>query len=95
MAMLRSDNASSLVIDNLYDQTGGDNATIACFYFDFAARKEQSPVIMLGSLLSQLIFGLEAISEEISRAYKDRKNAIGGAGTANFHYLKNATEYLL
>jgi len=31
---------SSLVIDNLCDGGRGDNATIACFYFDFAARKE-------------------------------------------------------
>jgi len=80
VAILINNDASSLVIDNLCDQTGGDNATVACFYFDFATRKEQSPVIMLGSLLKQLVFGLEEIPEEISRAYKDRKNAIGGQG---------------
>jgi len=71
---------SSLVIDNLCDRAGGQNATVACFYFDFAARMEQSPVSMWSSLLKQLVFGLEEIPEEISRAYKDRKNAIGGQG---------------
>jgi len=71
---------SSLVIDNLCDRAGGQNATVACFYFDFAARVEQSPVSMWSSLLKQLVFGLEEIPEEISRAYKDRKNAIGGQG---------------
>ena len=75
---LRDD--SSMVIDNLCGRAGGQNATVACFYFDFAARKEQSPVSMWGSLLKQLVFGLEEIPKEIWRAYKDRKNAIGGQG---------------
>ena len=42
-------NVSSLVIDTLCDQAGGQNATIACFYFDFATQKEQSPTNMLGA----------------------------------------------
>ena len=71
---------SSVVIDNLCDQARGQNATVACFYFDFAAEKEQSPVVMLGSLLKQLVFGLDEIPEEISEAYRSRKNAIGGKG---------------
>jgi len=69
---------SSVVIENLCDQTRRQNTTVACFYFDSAAQEEQSPANMLGSLLKQLVFGLEEIPEEISRAYKDRKNAIGG-----------------
>jgi len=43
MAMLRSDNASSLVLDNLCDQTGGDNATVACFYFDSLPEPNSPP----------------------------------------------------
>jgi len=78
--MLTSYDSSSLVIDYLCDQAEGRNATVACFYFDFAARKEQSPASMLGCLLRQLVFGLEEIPEEISRAYKGRKSAIGGQG---------------
>jgi len=76
--VLTSYDSSSLVIDYLCDQGEGQNATIVCFYFDFASRKEQSPTSMLGCLLSQLVFGLEEIPEEISRAYRGRKNAIGG-----------------
>ena len=77
---LISRNVSSVVIDNLCNQARGQNAIVACFYFDFAAQNEQSPVSMLGSLLKQLVFGLEEIPEEISKAYNDRKNAIGGQG---------------
>ena len=76
--MLTSRDVSSLVIDYLCDQAGGENATVACFYFDFADKKEQSPARMLGCLLRQLVFGLEAIPNEVSEAYRDRKNGIGG-----------------
>ena len=73
-------NVSSLVIDTLCDQAGGQNATIACFYFDFATQKEQSPTNMLGALLRQLVCGLEETPEEVSRVYQGRENAIGGRG---------------
>ena len=42
---------SSLVIDKLCDEAAEEDTAVACFYFDFAARNEQSPVNMLGSLL--------------------------------------------
>jgi len=76
--VLTSGDFSSLVIDYLCDQAGGQNATVACFYFDFAAEKEQSPARMLGCLLRQLVFRLEEIPEEILEAYEDRRNGIGG-----------------
>ena len=76
--MLTRRDISSLVIDNLCNQAGRRNTTVACFYFDFATPKEHSPASALGCLLRQLVFGLEEIPEEISRGYKDRKNAIGG-----------------
>ena len=78
--MLTSRDVSSLVIDELCDQAGGQNATVACFYFDFAAQKEQSPTSMLGALLKQLVCGLEETPEEILQAYQGQKNAIGGRG---------------
>ena len=78
--MLTNRDDSSLVIDSLCDQAGGRNATVACFYFDFAAQNEQSPTNMLGSLLKQLVCGQGEIPEEISRAYQDQQNAIGGRG---------------
>ena len=78
--MLTSRDGSSTVIDNLCNQAGGQNDTVTCFYFDFAAKNEQSPASVLGSLLKQLVFGLREIPEEISEAYENRKNAIGGQG---------------
>jgi len=78
--VLTSHDVSSVVIDSLCNQARGQNATVACFYFDFAAQNEQSPANMLGSLLKQLVFGLEEIPEEILEAYEERKKAIGGQG---------------
>ena len=75
--MLTNGGASSVVIDNLCNRTRGRNTTVACFYFDFASQNEQSPAIVLGSLL---VFGLEEIPEEILELYRDRRNAIGGRG---------------
>jgi len=86
--VLTRGDASSMVIDSLCNQTRGQNTTVACFYFDFAAQNEQSPASMLGSLLKQLVFGLEEIPEEISEAYKDRKDAIGGQGPQISNILK-------
>ena len=51
-----------------------------CFYFDFAARNEQSPVNMLGSLLKQCISRHGEIPEAISREFQKEKRSIGGRG---------------
>jgi len=69
-----------VVVDHLCNQVRGQNATITCFYFDFASQNEQSPTRFLGSLLKQMVFGLEGVPEEISKAYEDRRNAVGGQG---------------
>jgi len=50
-SVLTSCGVSSLVVDRLCDQARGQSTAVACFYFDFAARKEQSATSMLGSLL--------------------------------------------
>ena len=78
--VLANRNISSLVIDSLCDQAGGQNVSVACFYFDFAAQKEQSPTNTMGALLKRVVGGLEEIPVEISRAYQDQKKAIGGRG---------------
>ena len=78
--MLTSCDASSLVADSLGDQARGQGAAVACFYFDFAARKEQSSVSVLGSLLKQVVSGLEEIPKEIAEAYEDQKPVLGGRG---------------
>ena len=76
--MLTCHDVSSLVVDRLCDRARGQNATVTCFYFDFAARKEQSATAMLGSLLKQIVSGMESIPEDISRAFQEQKKAIGG-----------------
>ena len=78
--MLTSRDISSLVIDTLCDQASGQNVAVACFYFDFAAQKEQSSTSMLGSLLKQAVGGLGKIPVEIARAYETQKTVIGGRG---------------
>jgi len=77
--VLTNRNISPLVIDSLCDQAG-QNVSVACFYFDFAAQKEQSPTNTMGALLKQVVGGLEEIPVEISRAYQNQKEAIGGRG---------------
>jgi len=78
--MLTSCDVSSLVIDSLCDQARGQNVAVACFYFDFAAKKEQSSTSMLGALLKQAVGGLGEVPEDIARAYEDQKKVIGGRG---------------
>ena len=76
--MLTSRGVSSLVVDRLCDRTRGQNTAVTCFYFDFAARKEQTVTSMLGSLLRQVINGMERVPEEISRAFQEQKKAVSG-----------------
>ena len=47
-------------------------------YFDLAARAEHSGASVLGSLLKQLISGIETTPEEIWRALQEQRKAISG-----------------
>ena len=78
--VLTSCDVSSLVVNRLCDQASGQSATATCFYFDIAARKEQSVTSILGSLLKQVVGGMRGISEEISQAFQQQKRVIGGRG---------------
>jgi len=69
---------SSLVVDSLCDQMRGHHTAVTCFYFDFAARKEQTATSMLGSMLKQVISGMERVPEDISRALQEQKRAVSG-----------------
>jgi len=80
MIVLTSSDASSLVVDRLCDKAREENIAVACFYVDFAAREEQSPTNMLGSLLKQIVGGSERIPEEIRETFLDHKKVIGGRG---------------
>jgi len=76
--MLTDRGHSSLVVDRLCDQATGQSTAVTCFYFDFAVQKEQSAASMLGSLLKQIVNGMEKIPEEIWRAFREQKKTIGG-----------------
>ena len=76
--LLRTCDASSLVIDTLYDRAKGQNAVVAFFYFDFAAQREQSPTTVLSSLLKQVVGKLERIPDKIIEAFRDQKKTTEG-----------------
>ena len=69
---------SSLVIDELCKQAVEGNAAVACFYFDFADQEEQSPAVILGSVLKQVVGGLDKVPERIIKAFRNRQKVIGG-----------------
>jgi len=73
-------NFSSLVIDTLCDEAGqaGEGTAVACFYFDPAARKEQTAANVLGALLKQVVSGFNQIPKEITDAFRTHKKFIGG-----------------
>ena len=70
---------SSLVIDKLCDEAVKGDPTVVCFYY-FAARNEESPVNVLGSLLRQLVCGHGEIPEAIAEDFRNEKMSIGGRG---------------
>ena len=76
--MLISCDVSSLVIDTLCKQAVVENAAVACFYFDFTTLEEQSPTAILGSVLKQIVGGLNGVPERIVKAFQDRGKVIGG-----------------
>jgi len=80
MVLLTDCNDSSLVIDKLCDEIVEEDTAVACFYFDYASQNEQSPVNMLGSLLRQLVYGLDRIPEAVVECFRKEKKAIGGRG---------------
>ena len=81
---------SSLVIDTLCKQAEDENATVACFYFDFATQEEQSLAAILGSVLKQVIGGLNEVPQTIVKAFQNRGRVIGGQGLA----LAETVEFL-
>ena len=76
--MLTNCDNSSLVVDKLCDQAGEHHTVVTCFYFDFAARKEQTTTTMLGSILKQVISGTDRVPEDIWRALQRQKKAVSG-----------------
>ena len=75
--MLTNCDYSSLVVDRLCSLTG-EHTVVTCFYFDFAAQKEQTTTSMLGSILKQVISGTDTVREDIWRALQAQKKAVSG-----------------
>jgi len=75
--LLTGHDGSSVVVDYLCDQAVGQEMAVACFYYDFASREAQSPTNMLGSLLKQLLGGLDAIPMEIAQKFRNQQKVIG------------------
>jgi len=80
MVLLIGYDNSSLVIDKLCDEAAEEDTAVACFYFDFATRNEQMPANFLGSLLRQLVSGMEEIPEVVVQCFRKEKRVIGGRG---------------
>jgi len=76
--MLTSYGNSSLVVDRLCDQAIGRSTSVTCLYLDFAAQKEQSAARILGSLLKQIVGGMERVPEEIWCALRKQKKTTVG-----------------
>jgi len=66
------------VINTLCKQAVGGNVAVACFYLDLAAREEQPPAEVLGSVLKRVIGGLDQVPERIVKAFRNREKVIGG-----------------
>ena len=69
---------SSLVIDTLCKQAVEGNAAVAIFYFDFADPEEEPPAAILGSVLKQVVCGMDEVPERIVKAFRNRGKVIGG-----------------
>ena len=69
---------SSLVIDTLCKQAVEGNSVVACFYFDIADQEEQSAAAVLGSVLKQVVGGLDKFPEGIVKAFRNRERVVGG-----------------
>ena len=92
--MLINYNISSLVIDTLCKQAVEEKAAVACFYFDFAAQEEQSPDAILGSVLQQVVGGLDEVPEKIVKAFGRRERVVSNQKLARseiMKHLKDAT----
>jgi len=79
-SILTGHGVSSLVVDRLCNQYARKNTAVTCFYLDFAARKEQSVSSILGSLLRQVVGGMERVPEGVTEAFEGQQMAIGGRG---------------
>ena len=67
------------MIDKLCDQAKKDDIVVACLYYDFLARQEQTAINVIGAILKQLA-GRAGISKDVRDAFQDGKGDVGGRG---------------
>ena len=77
--MLTRDQISSLVIDTLREQAYGQNIAVLFLYCDYQARKGQSAVNMIGSLLRHIALGAVGNVDEIRKSFEKSRQG-GGDG---------------
>ena len=66
------------MINRLCDEAGELNAAVGCLYCDYRGQKEQTPEVMIGSLLRQFVRGLPEIPETIRQAFHAARARLGG-----------------
>ena len=76
--MLATNKTSSLVVDTLHEQARGRNIAVLSLYCDYQARKDQSAVNMIGSLLRQITVGAKRVPGEIKNAFEESRKEGGG-----------------
>ena len=59
-----------------------ETPVVACFDFDFATHDEQSPEAVLGSVLKQVVCGLEEVPERVVKAFRNSEKVLGGQSLA-------------
>ena len=75
--MLTRSEISSLVIDTLRERARGQNIPVIFLYCDYQARKDQSAVNLIGSLVRQAAFRGPSIPSEIKSAFDQSKQEDG------------------
>ena len=75
--MLTRNKISSLVIDTLCRQARGQNIAVLSVYCDYQARKDQSAINIIGSLLRQVVAAAVRVPDEVRGAFEESKQGGG------------------
>ena len=70
-------NISSLVIDSLCDEPGGEETATAMFYCDFRNQQVQTAANIMGAILKQLVVR-EEVLEYVRTAFRKAEKKVGG-----------------
>ena len=76
---LTARNASSLVIDSLYDRAAEENIAVAGLYCDFLSQQEQTATNIMGGVMKQLV-SRGGIPNHLREAFQKGQKEYGGRG---------------